>query len=172
MDASVRRGAVVRTTILGGSVAVRFAGGQSGQIAVDSLPFATGPVTSAELNVDGSLVTFHGPGGDFQATAHELGALAAGRGLDRPDFAVRVGGNLRNERQRRGMSLRALADRSGIAAPNLSNFETGQVSPRLETLGRIADALGTTVAALVTLEAVNTMHVDDQQGPAMAGASD
>lgn len=159
MKAIARPEAVSQAKIDGGAVTIRFANGRAARIAVEALPFATGPAASAESNLDGSLVRFHGPGGDFEVTAHELAALAAGRSLERPDFAARVGWNLRAERQRQSMSLRALAERSGIAAPNLSNFETGRVSPRLETLGRIADALGTTVAALVTVDPATSMSV-------------
>jgi DNA-binding Xre family transcriptional regulator len=172
MEGNNRPGAVIGTTVDGDQVVVRFADGRGARISVESIPFATGLAKSAEPNVDGSLVTFHGPEGDFQATAHELAALAAGRSMDRPEFAVRVGWNLRLERERQGMSLRALADRSGIAAPNLSTFETGRVSPRLETLVRIADALGTTVAALVTVQLDSTVRAGASHGPAMAGAND
>lgn len=39
------------------------------------------------------------------------------------------------------MTLRAFSDLSGISQPNLSNYINGNVSPTLEMLTRIADAL-------------------------------
>jgi transcriptional regulator with XRE-family HTH domain len=93
-------------------------------------------------------------------TAHELAALAAGRTLGQPDLALRVGQNIRALREVRGLSLREFARLSGIAAPNLSNFENGHVSPRLETLGRVAQVLNVTVAELVTVDRAPSVSAD------------
>lgn len=41
----------------------------------------------------------------------------------------------------RSMTLRAFSELSGISQPNLSNYLNGNVSPTLEMLTRIAEAL-------------------------------
>jgi transcriptional regulator with XRE-family HTH domain len=63
-----------------------------------------------------------------------------------------VGGRIREIREARGMTLDALAAKSGIAKPNLSRLETGRVTPMFETLRTIAAALGTHPALLVSVE--------------------
>lgn len=59
---------------------------------------------------------------------------------------------LRQARQRRGLSLRALGEITGFSASFLSQVELGQASPSLGSLQRIADALGVTVSALLSDE--------------------
>src|SRR5688572_14993254 len=63
-----------------------------------------------------------------------------------------LGARLRDARQNRGLSLRALAEKTGFSASFLSQIELGQASPSLGSLQRIADALGVTVAGLVANE--------------------
>ncbi|MCX8089716.1 MAG: helix-turn-helix domain-containing protein [Verrucomicrobiae bacterium] len=48
---------------------------------------------------------------------------------------------LRAERERRGMSMTLLAERSGISQPMISLLESGARKPSLETLVRLALAL-------------------------------
>lgn len=48
---------------------------------------------------------------------------------------------LREILKRRSMTLKTFSDLSGISQPNLSNYLNGNVSPTLEMLTRIADAL-------------------------------
>ncbi|HEY1375791.1 MAG TPA: helix-turn-helix transcriptional regulator [Gemmataceae bacterium] len=53
---------------------------------------------------------------------------------------------LKRERERQGLTLAELADRTGIDAAALSRLETGkQANPTLDTLCRIAHALRKTV---------------------------
>lgn len=144
---------------------VRFFDGRTAAIRVADLPFGSHLALAGRVSVDGSFVTLDGPDGPFHVTAHELAALAADRSLDRPDLAKRVGENLRAERTTRGLSLRDLAAVSGIAAPNLSNFENGRTTPRLETLGRLAEALGVTVASLVATDRQATGYAGPGAGP-------
>ena len=55
-----------------------------------------------------------------------------------------IGQLIRDARASRGLSQDALAERAGISQPSLSQIETGDTTPRLETLDAIADALGMT----------------------------
>lgn len=48
---------------------------------------------------------------------------------------------LREILKKRSMTLKAFSDLSGISQPNLSNYLNGNVSPTLEMLTRIAEAL-------------------------------
>ncbi len=63
--------------------------------------------------------------------------------------AERIGARVRQEREGRGWSLAELARRTGIQPPNLSRLENGKHVPSLDTLQRVADALGVRVADLV-----------------------
>jgi len=63
--------------------------------------------------------------------------------------AERIGTRIRQEREGRGWGLAELARRTGIQPPNLSRLENGKHVPSLDTLQRVADALGVRVADLV-----------------------
>ena len=82
-----------------------------------------------------------------------LAALDADDGSRVPhDVAVAIG---RGEspivafRERNGLTLRELAERTGLAASYLSEIERGRKAGSAAALARIADALGTTVDALL-----------------------
>lgn len=79
-----------------------------------------------------------------------------GTRLPRPAEGMLAGDRLRDARQRRALSLRALAELTGFSASFLSQVELGQSSPSLASLQRIADALGLSVAALLPVEATTT----------------
>lgn len=53
-----------------------------------------------------------------------------------------LGERIREERQRRGMTLAVVSRKSGIAQPNLSLIENGKTDPRWSTVERILSALG------------------------------
>jgi transcriptional regulator with XRE-family HTH domain len=63
--------------------------------------------------------------------------------------ALQVGQNVRRLRQERGVNLSDLAASAGISLPMLSRLEKGDVTPSLETLVALADALGTNAATLL-----------------------
>ena len=63
--------------------------------------------------------------------------------------AQRIGERVRRAREARGWSLEKLATRAGMHRPNLHRLEAGRHLPSLETLERVADALGLGVANLV-----------------------
>jgi len=55
----------------------------------------------------------------------------------------------RTIRERRGLTQVALGQRAGIAPASISHFETGQRVPSLESLVKLADALGVSVDELL-----------------------
>ena len=57
-------------------------------------------------------------------------------------LSVNVGVRLRELREVRSISMRALATRSGLSANALSMIERGRTSPSVSTLYKLADALG------------------------------
>lgn len=69
--------------------------------------------------------------------------------------------NLRKFRELRGMTQSQIGARSAVAAASVSHFETGQRTPTLETLVRLADALNVTVDTLLGRAPVeSSAHVD------------
>ncbi|MDE2823739.1 MAG: helix-turn-helix transcriptional regulator [Chloroflexota bacterium] len=52
-------------------------------------------------------------------------------------------------RERRGLTQVALGQRAGMAPASISHFETGQRVPSLESLVKLADALGVSVDELL-----------------------
>lgn len=66
-----------------------------------------------------------------------------------------LGSRLRHERQARKLRLKDLAGQIGCSESLLSKIELDRISPTLQTLHKIAEALGTTVAALFS-EKTNT----------------
>ena len=63
-----------------------------------------------------------------------------------------VGGRVKALRASMGLSLRDLADRSGVSAPMLSQVERGETSPTLAVAGRIATGLDLTLSQLLRLD--------------------
>jgi len=61
--------------------------------------------------------------------------------------SVNVAASLRELRESRGISMRALASRSGLSANALSMIERGKTSPSVSTLYKLADALGVSITA-------------------------
>lgn len=59
---------------------------------------------------------------------------------------VDLGGTVRRLRESQGLSLRALAAKTGFSASFLSQVENGQASPSIASMDRIASALGRTLA--------------------------
>ncbi|WP_208979754.1 helix-turn-helix domain-containing protein [Stappia indica] len=60
-----------------------------------------------------------------------------------------VGAAVRRERQRAGLSASELARAAGLAKSTLSQLESGNGNPAIETLWTLANALGVSVAALL-----------------------
>lgn len=84
----------------------------------------------------------NGPGGPVPAT--RPGAVAANdRSLDRY-----LGNVVRDLRQKDGLTIAEVAAQAGISRGMLSKIENGQVSTSLDTLSKIAKALGVSLAHL------------------------
>jgi XRE family transcriptional regulator, regulator of sulfur utilization len=66
-----------------------------------------------------------------------------------------LGPRLKQARQRSGLSLRALGERTGFSASFLSQVELGQSSPSLSSLHRIAQALEVPLGSLIAEAPVN-----------------
>jgi len=65
------------------------------------------------------------------------------------DLLARFAANVRRLRGKKKLSQKALADKVGISVSYVSMLERGQRSPPLETIERMAKALGVTPAALL-----------------------
>src|ERR671912_764663 len=68
--------------------------------------------------------------------------------LDSPPVGPRV----RALRDAMGLSLRDLAERSGVSAPMLSQVERGETSPTLAVAAKIAAGLELTLSQLLRLD--------------------
>jgi len=65
----------------------------------------------------------------------------------RDAVSVNIGERLRELREARKISMRALATKSGLSANALSMIERGKASPSVSTLYKLAEALGVSITA-------------------------
>src|SRR4051812_50221530 len=65
---------------------------------------------------------------------------------------IHIGPRVRALREAMDLSLRDLAERSGVSAPMLSQVERGETSPTLQVAGKIAAGLGLRLSQLLRLE--------------------
>jgi transcriptional regulator with XRE-family HTH domain len=63
-----------------------------------------------------------------------------------------VGARVRALREAMGLSLRDLAERSGVSAPMLSQVERGETSPTLAVAAKVAEGLELTLSQLLRLD--------------------
>ncbi|WP_113699749.1 helix-turn-helix domain-containing protein [Nonomuraea lactucae] len=70
-----------------------------------------------------------------------------------------IANNVRAQRSHRGLTLDALAARSGVSRGMLVQVEQGRTNPSVSTLTRIASALGVTLARLVEVADVPVVRV-------------
>ena len=85
--------------------------------------------------------------------------------------APTVGSRMRALREAMGLSLRDLAERSGVSAPMLSQVERGETSPTLQVAARIASGLQLRLSQLLRLDeqdSVTIVHADERR----AGGTD
>jgi transcriptional regulator with XRE-family HTH domain len=79
--------------------------------------------------------------------------------LDDTDRRVHIGPRVRALREAMDLSLRDLAERSGVSAPMLSQVERGETSPTLQVAGRIAAGLELRLSQLLRLDEAGTVTV-------------
>jgi transcriptional regulator with XRE-family HTH domain len=81
-----------------------------------------------------------------------------------------IGSRVRALREAMDLSLRDLAERSGVSAPMLSQVERGETSPTLQVAARIANGLDLRLSQLLRLDedgAVTIVRADERRrGPA------
>jgi transcriptional regulator with XRE-family HTH domain len=70
-----------------------------------------------------------------------------------------VGPRVRALREAGGMSLRDLAERSGVSAPMLSQVERGETSPTLQVAARIANGLQLRLSQLLRLDESGSVSI-------------
>ncbi|MCW2959063.1 MAG: helix-turn-helix protein [Solirubrobacterales bacterium] len=70
-----------------------------------------------------------------------------------------IGPRVRALREAMDLSLRDLAERSGVSAPMLSQVERGETSPTLVVAGRIAHGLELKLSQLLRLDEAGTVSV-------------
>ena len=77
-----------------------------------------------------------------------------------------IGPRVKALREGMGLSLRDLAERTGVSAPMLSQVERGDTSPTLNVAGRIADGLELSLSQLLRLdegEGVSVVRRDERR---------
>ncbi len=86
------------------------------------------------------------------------------------EFGAQVGARIRRLRSERGISLTELARQAGLGKGTLSELETGQRNPTLETLYALTAPLGIGLATLLTSwRPVGHAHGVSVQGEAAGG---
>jgi len=75
------------------------------------------------------------------------------------EATVNVGPRVRALREGMDLSLRDLAERSGVSAPMLSQVERGETSPTLAVAARIASGLDLTLSQLLRLDEGGSVSV-------------
>lgn len=65
------------------------------------------------------------------------------------DLLQRFAANVRRLRAKKNLSQKALAERSGVSVSYISMLERGQRSPPLETIEKLARALGVPPSTLL-----------------------
>ncbi len=91
-----------------------------------------------------------------------------------PPFPAPLGARVRALREAMDLSLRDLAQRSGVSAPMLSQVERGETSPTLQVARRIAGGLELRLSQLLRLDedgAISVVRVSERRkGPGGGGA--
>ncbi len=66
------------------------------------------------------------------------------------DTIKKIGEKIREVRQKKGLTLKKLSEKSGISVSMISKIETAQTSPPISTYANIASALETSLGDLIT----------------------
>src|SRR4051812_31015406 len=79
---------------------------------------------------------------------------------DQPlDHQLQIGPRVRALREAMDLSLRDLAERSGVSAPMLSQVERGETSPTLVVASRIANGLELRLSQLLRLDEADSVSI-------------
>jgi transcriptional regulator with XRE-family HTH domain len=78
---------------------------------------------------------------------------------DQLEHQIIIGPRVRALREAMDLSLRDLAERSGVSAPMLSQVERGETSPTLAVASRIAGGLELRLSQLLRLDEVSSVSV-------------
>jgi transcriptional regulator with XRE-family HTH domain len=100
-----------------------------------------GARTPSERSAPGWVMRSEAQIGDVVRPSTALKRRAPGK-----ELAHTIGQRLRRLRETQHLSLRALAERIGVTASLLSQVETGQVNPSVDTLFALAEGLGVSVS--------------------------
>src|SRR5205823_10947225 len=73
--------------------------------------------------------------------------------------SAQIGARVRALREAMDLSLRDLAERSGVSAPMLSQVERGETSPTLAVAARIAGGLELRLSQLLRLDEAGTITI-------------
>jgi transcriptional regulator with XRE-family HTH domain len=87
-----------------------------------------------------------------------------------PAEVAAIGPRVRALREAMRLSLRDLAERSGVSAPMLSQVERGETSPTLSVAARIAGGLGLSLSQLLRLDEGGSVTVVRARERAAGGA--
>jgi transcriptional regulator with XRE-family HTH domain len=79
--------------------------------------------------------------------------------IDEMETQIHIGPRVRALRDAMDLSLRDLAERSGVSAPMLSQVERGETSPTLQIAGRIAAGLELRLSQLLRLDESGTVTI-------------
>src|SRR3954453_19373906 len=79
--------------------------------------------------------------------------------LDEMEQQIQIGPRVRALRDAMDLSLRDLAERSGVSAPMLSQVERGETSPTLAVAARIANGLELRLSQLLRLDEADNVSI-------------
>jgi transcriptional regulator with XRE-family HTH domain len=94
----------------------------------------------------------HGISADTARILARSHAVAADASFPRAEAPGTLGERIRSLREAMSLSLRDLAERSGVSAPMLSQVERGETSPTLHVAARIAAGLELRLSQLLRLD--------------------
>ncbi len=69
-----------------------------------------------------------------------------------------IGEKIREIRKARGLTQKELGEKAGIAEPTIRRYELGKLNPKIETVKKIADALGVDAAYLYSESVGDAVH--------------
>lgn len=72
-----------------------------------------------------------------------------------------IGARIREARKIKGLTQKELGEKAGIAEPTIRRYELGKLNPKMETIQKIAAALGVSWLDLMPREALNANTIED-----------